>query len=190
MVHRPSQWSTVLCLHTLKADCPSSCLIPSTFLNLWVLVPLTAKQPIGWNIKAPPLFLWKQDDITSHKPSALSHPPHRVMVVFQSWIHQIPEEQNQWPLHCQPEFLLQMIRSQALTVCFHPALLKAISPKCILRGQWVSIHAQFHMKRFALFIARMAWIGQPVWKYFHSLACQMMALAWNLGRDCHRLTES
>ena len=132
MVHRPSEWSTVLCLDTLKADCPSSCLIPSVFLNLWLLVPLTAKQPIGWNIKAPPHFLWKQDDITTPKPSALSHPPHRVTVVFQSWIHQIPEEQNQWPLHCQPEFLLQMIRSQALTVCFHPALLKAISPKCIL----------------------------------------------------------
>lgn len=85
MVHRPSQWSTVLCLHTLKADCPFSCLIPSTFLNLWLLVPLTAKQPIGWNIKAPPHFLWKQDDITSHKPSALSHPPHKVMVVFSHW---------------------------------------------------------------------------------------------------------
>ena len=98
--------------------------------------------------------------------------------------------QDQCFLQHQPEFLLQMIVSQELTLYSYPALLKAISPKCILCGQWVSIHAQFHMKRFALFIVRMACIGQPEWKYFHSLACEMMSLAWNLGRYGHGLIES
>lgn len=35
----------------------------------------------------------------------------------------------------QPEFLLQMMESRERTVYSYPALLKAISPKCLLRGQ-------------------------------------------------------
>lgn len=62
--------------HNLKADYPSSCLIPSTFLNLWVLVPVTVKQPTRWNNKAHLTVLCKVDGITTNNSlcSLLSTP--------------------------------------------------------------------------------------------------------------------